>query len=86
MTHPQKSRAARRARHKEQLRRAARRGPSEDPQLHRMLASHIHCGQVMQLVTTGPVVANEEVVAEKADGGLLTYRCSCGFSFDQRQD
>ena len=51
-----------------------------------MLASHIHCGQVMQLVTAGSVVPNEEVVAEKADGGLLTYRCSCGFSFDQRQD
>lgn len=85
MTHPQKSRAARRARHKEQLRRAARRGPSEDPQLHRMLASHIHCGQVMQLVTAGPVVPNEGV-AEKKDIGLRTYRCLCGFSFDQRQD
>jgi hypothetical protein len=85
MTHPQKSLAARRARHKEQLRRAARGGPSDDPQLHRMLASHIHCAQVMQLVTACPVLPDEGL-AEKKDVGLLTYRCSCGFSFDQRQD
>lgn len=85
MTHPQASRAARRARHKERLRGAAPGRPSEDPQLHRMLASHIHCGQVMQLVTAGPAVPNGGL-AEKNGGGLLTYRCSCGFSFDQRQD
>ena len=59
----------------------ARARPSEDPQLRRMLASHIHCGQPMQLVSVNPTP-----LEEGNDGGLLTYRCACGFSFDQRQD
>lgn len=59
---------------------AAREWPSEDPQLRRMLASHIHCGQPMQLVTVNPTPPEE-----RNDGDLLTYRCACGFSFDQRQ-
>lgn len=85
MTHPQISGAARRARDKEQPRGAARARPSDDPQLRRMLASHIHCGQVMQPVTVDPALLKEGV-ADRSDGVLLTYRCSCGFSFDQRQD
>lgn len=86
MTHPQVSRVARRARQKEQLRCAAARGvPPEDPELRRMLTSHIHCGQKMQLVTMTPVLPGEQTEA-KNDDGLLTYRCACGFSFDQRPD
>ena len=64
------------------VRRPGRRGPArarraEDPQLRRMLATHIHCGEPMQLVA-----APGEGPAAKNDGGLLTYRCACGFSFD----
>ncbi|XTR52315.1 hypothetical protein ACOM2C_01970 [Pseudarthrobacter sp. So.54] len=59
----------------------ARARPSEDPQLRRMLTSHIHCGQPMQLVTVNPAPPEE-----RNDGDLLTYSCACGFSFDQRQD
>lgn len=58
----------------------ARTTPAEDPELHRMMASHIHCGQPMQLLTVHPATPEE-----RTDGGLLTYRCVCGFSFDQRQ-
>lgn len=81
MTHSQMSRAAR-ARHKEQLRGGVRGGHLDDPQLRRMLASHIHCGEPMQLVRMDPALPNEG----RNDGGPLTYRCACGFSFDQRQD
>lgn len=59
--------------------------PSEDPLLRRMLATHIHCGEAMQLVAaveTSPAGLPDR----KNDGGLLTYRCACGFSFDQRQE
>lgn len=62
------------------LKGAARARLSEDPQLRRMLASHIHCGQPMQPVTVDPAPPEE-----RNDGDLLTYRCACGFSFDQRQ-
>ena len=50
-----------------------------------MLATHIHCGEVMQLLTTDqtPPIGSPEA---KNDGGLLTYRCACGFSFDQSKD
>lgn len=85
MTHPQISRADRRARHNEQPRGAARGGPSDDPLLHRMLASHIHCGEPMHLVGADPVLPNEGFLGGN-DGDLVTYRCACGFSFDQRQD
>ena len=68
-----------------QPREAALGMASEDPQLRRMLATHIHCGEAMQLVAadeTSPVKLQDG----KNDGGLLTYRCACGFVFDQRQD
>lgn len=54
----------------------------EDPQLRRMLATHMHCGEPMQLAppSSGPP---EERPQEANDAGLLTYRCACGFSFDQ---
>ena len=79
MTHPQVSRVARRARQQELLRGAARGLPLEDPQLRRMLTSHIHCGQEMQLVSTDPALPGEPT---KNGVSLLTYRCACGFSFD----
>ena len=62
-------------------------GAVEDPQLRRMLAPHIHCGEAMQLVAavrTPPDRLSGEK-QEKNDGGLLTYRCACGFSFDHRE-
>lgn len=58
---------------------AVRATPTEDPELHRMMASHIHCGQPMQLLTVDSATPEE-----RNDGGLLTYRCVCGFRFDQR--
>lgn len=76
MTHSQIPQAVRR----KGLRGAARAGPSEDPQLRRMLASHIHCGQPMQPVTVDPAPPDE-----RNDGDQLTYRCACGFRFDQRE-
>ncbi|CAN7236279.1 hypothetical protein LJR013_000906 [Pseudarthrobacter oxydans] len=73
MAHSQIPLAVRRA----GSRGGARAGRAEDPQLRRMLATHVHCGEPMQLVA-----APGEGPAAKNDGGLLTYRCACGFSFD----
>lgn len=81
MTHPQVSRVARRARQKEQLRGTARERLLEDPQLRRMLSSHVHCGQEMQLVTIPPALPGEQTAAMNEDR-VLTYRCACGFRFD----
>lgn len=65
------------------LRGAARARRVEDPQLRRMLATHTHCGEPMQLVSGDPALPNEGF-GVRNDGGLRTYRCTCGFSFDQR--
>lgn len=56
--------------------------PSEDPQVRRMLASHMHCGEPMQLVAADPVPSSDGST-ELVDGGPATYRCACGFSFDR---
>jgi len=85
MEHPQISRMTRRARHNEHPRIGAQGTASEDPQLRRMLATHIHCGQAMTLLNADPALSIEGSVDED-DGGQLTYRCACGFSFDQPQD
>ena len=82
----------------EQLREAAGT-PSEDPQLRQMLATHVHCGEVMRLVAAEPPAAEPPAAGQSTaghsparppsgrnDGGLLTYRCACGFSFDDRQE
>lgn len=65
------------------LKQAASGRSSEDPQLRRMLATHIHCGEPMQ-----PVPADQAppvgLPDGKNDASVLTYRCACGFSFDQR--
>lgn len=81
MKHPQVSRPARRERQKEQLTGPASTGLLEDPQLRSMLASHIHCGQEMQLVNMLSALPGEQT-AGKNEGRLLTYRCACGFKFD----
>lgn len=80
MTHVK--RLARSARQQEKVRGTARRLAVEDPQLRRMLTSRVHCGEEMQQVTVMP----GEPAMEGNDGGMITYRCACGFSFDQRQD
>jgi hypothetical protein len=49
-----------------------------------MLVTHIHCGEEMQLVVAGQTYSPD--VERKDDGGLLTYRCACGFCFDQGRD
>ncbi|WP_156507393.1 hypothetical protein [Arthrobacter sp. OY3WO11] len=80
MTHSQSPLAVRRTRRRD----AAHAGRAEDPQLRRMLATHVHCGEPMRLVSAGQVPP-AEVREENHDGGLLTYRCACGFSFDHRE-
>ena len=67
------------------LQRAEKEVPLEDPQVRRMLASHTHCGQPMQLVPVSPAPRGEPA-AVRRDDALLTYKCACGFAFDLRQD
>lgn len=67
-----------------QSRGAVRAKRVEDPQLRRMLVTHIHCGEEMQLVGAGQTYSPD--VERKDDAGLLTYRCACGFCFDQGRD
>jgi hypothetical protein len=64
-----------------QLRKAGQARRPEDPHLRRMLATHMHCGEEMQVV--GHPSAG--VPDGTDDGGMLTYRCACGFCFDQRR-
>lgn len=85
MTWPQNPKAARRSWQQEQLGSAVSGRPSEDPELRRMLASHIHCGEDMELIIVHPALPGDRTTA-KNDRSLLTYRCACGFSFDQRSD
>ncbi|WP_146031890.1 hypothetical protein [Arthrobacter sp. AFG7.2] len=65
------------------LRGATTAGRGEDPELRRMLATHMHCGEPMQLVN-GAIALLPGGKEETYDGGVLTYRCACGFSFDHR--
>jgi hypothetical protein len=58
---------------------------AEDPQLRRMLDTHIHCGQDMQLVSP-PDAATAGPEAGKNGDGPRTYRCACGFSFDEKAE
>lgn len=51
--------------------------------MRRMLASHIHCGQEMELIVVHPVLPGQKTSAGNRRT-LLTYRCTCGFSFDQQ--
>lgn len=86
MTNPQVPRVARRARRKERLQESARGSFREDPQVRRMLTSHIHCGEEMRLVIVNPALPCTETTARNECGSVLTYRCACGFSFDQGPD
>lgn len=67
------------------LQRAENEVPLEDPQVRRMLASHMHCGQPMQLVPVSPAPRGEPA-AVRRDDAVLTYKCACGFAFDWSQD
>lgn len=59
--------------------------PAEDPQLRLMLATHIHCGEPMQEVQ--PTAAPESADSHHPPGQrILTYRCFCGFCFDEQPD
>lgn len=81
MRQQQISQVARRAHRKEQLWSAARGRHPEDPLLRRMLTSHVHCGEEMQLIIVDPAQTGQGAPANN-DGCLFTYRCACGFKFD----
>lgn len=49
-----------------------------------MLTTHMHCGDVMQLVEADDT--SDMLPEGQNDDGLLTYRCACGFRFDQPRD
>lgn len=64
---------------------ALRMASEEDPQLRRMLATHVHCGEDMQVVP--PADAEPAGPEESRDrAGRVTYRCACGFSFDEKAE
>lgn len=62
--------------------REARWTAADDPQLRRMLATHVHCGEDMQ------PEARKDAAKDGTEGaaGHVTYRCACGFSFDERAE
>lgn len=66
-----------------QLKGTTPKRPIEDPLLRRMLATHIHCGEPMQLVGADKTPLTESQESQNV-GVLLTYRCACGFTFDKR--
>ncbi|MBE4720095.1 hypothetical protein DAD99_18710 [Pseudarthrobacter sp. AB1] len=70
---------------------AASGSPVDDPQLRRMLATHMHCGEPMRLVPADkmPVLLFPEASVShppEPSGGVLMYRCACGFTFDRSPD
>ncbi|QDG63758.1 hypothetical protein [Pseudarthrobacter sp. NIBRBAC000502771] len=58
---------------------------SDDPQLRRMLATHIHCGEDMQPVARAGAGTDGPEDSKDA-AGQVTYRCACGFSFDEKAE
>lgn len=60
------------------------RSSEEDPLVMAMLTTHMHCGDVMQLVEADDT--SDMLPEGQNDDGLLTYRCACGFRFDQPRD
>jgi hypothetical protein len=65
-----------------------------DPGLRTTLAEHIHCGQPMQIVTADVLSITQPLVVLPTEGGravapaltepgVTTYRCDCGFTFDE---
>lgn len=59
---------------------------SDDPQLQRMLATHIHCGEAMQPMPPAEAAAAGPEENKESAAGTLTYRCACGFSFDEKAE
>ncbi|MGK3647153.1 hypothetical protein [Pseudarthrobacter enclensis] len=57
---------------------------AEDPQLRLMLATHIHCGEPMQALH--PTTTDSVGPHHSPGPGILTYRCFCGFRFEEKQD
>lgn len=62
----------------------------DDPQLRRMLITHMHCGEPMRLVPADkmPALLFPEALVSHApelSGGVLMYRCACG-TFDRSPD
>jgi hypothetical protein len=47
-----------------------------------MLATHMHCGEEMQPMPASHVPPGS-VADGKGEGRRLTYRCVCGFCFDE---
>lgn len=82
MTRPQNPQAARRSWQPKQSGGTLPGRGSEDPDVRRMLTSHIHCREEMQLIIAHPAPPGDRTMA-KNDRSPLTYRCACGFSFDQ---
>ena len=62
-------------------------GRDVDPDVDRMLATHVHCGKPMRLVTAEeiPVWAGTDpsTTAQAPSRSVKTYQCVCGFSFDR---
>jgi hypothetical protein len=85
MTRPQDTQADRRSWEQEQPGNPVPGRSSEDPDLRRMLNSHVHCGEQMQLIIVHPAPPGDQTTAQN-DRSLHTYRCACGFSFDQRRN
>jgi Fe-S oxidoreductase len=57
----------------------ARYRPVEDPELLKMMTTHVHCGEVMQLLAEHP----PQTAHPRNDVGVVTYHCACGFNFDE---
>lgn len=59
---------------------------AHDPEIERMLTAHVHCGEEMTLIVPDDPreTDNDDPDAALARrSGVGTYRCFCGFSFDQ---
>ena len=61
----------------------------DDPDLRRMLVSHMHCGEPMHLIQASelPLWAAPETATVSITGQAtetLTYRCACGFTLEHR--
>ena len=63
---------------------------ARDPEIERMLTAHVHCGEEMTLIVPeDPRQTDTDdhgVAVPARRNGLGTYRCFCGFSFDQGRE
>lgn len=62
----------------------------DDPDLRRMLVTHIHCGEIMQPIPApeGSAGGTVDTLGPRpnASDPSVTYRCACGFSCDGQPD